>query len=242
MHMKRKFLLFMLCAGFLILGFGALDARAGLVPLPSTLDQFVGANSGNYTTVAAPNETERFDSFTFSSSVIPPGTPVLTAAGVNMAEFHVGLEAGIEFSGAFFAPAGTIVDYKISYVVTAPAGHLLNDAILAVTYNSFAGSTGSVSVGETLLNAANGAPVGSLVLSNPPGTPVSQTIGFDGVQSILVKKDILLIGGSLGAGISIVDQGFSSTGIPEPASWALLGIGMTGFLAFRRFFKKTPVA
>jgi len=29
---------------------------------------------------------------------------------------------------------------------------------------------------------------------------------------------------------------------PEPASFALLGIGMTGFLAFRRFFKKTSVA
>jgi hypothetical protein len=30
--------------------------------------------------------------------------------------------------------------------------------------------------------------------------------------------------------------------IPEPTSIALLGIGMTGFLAIRRFFKRTPIA
>jgi len=30
--------------------------------------------------------------------------------------------------------------------------------------------------------------------------------------------------------------------VPEPSSMALLGIGMTSFLAFRRFFKRTAVA
>jgi len=240
--MKRSSLFSALAAGLIVLGFGALDASAGLVPLPSSLDHFVGANSANFTTVAAPNEVETFSNFTFNSSVIPPGTPALGAAGVNMAEYHAGQEAGIEFSGAFFAPANTIVDYKLTYVVTAPAGFVINDAILGVTYNSF-GGTGSVSVGESLFNPNTGVGIGSLGLSNPPGTPVSQTINFAGLQSILVKKDILLVGGNLGAGISIIDQGFSSTGtVPEPASWALLGIGMTGFLAFRRFFKKASAA
>jgi hypothetical protein len=239
--MKRRSLFLALAAGFVVLGLGALDARAGsFIPLPTTLN-LLTADPTNFTTVAAPNETETFNNFTFSASVIPPGTPALDASGVGVSAYHAGLEAGLQFSGAFFAPAGTIVDYKIAYVVTAPAGFKLTDAILGVTYNSFGGS-GSVSVGESFFNAATGDGIGSLNLSNPPGTPVSSSTTFPGLQSILVEKDILLVGGSNGAGISIIDQGFSSSGVPEPASWALLGIGMTGFLAFRRLFKKTSVA
>jgi hypothetical protein len=38
------------------------------------------------------------------------------------------------------------------------------------------------------------------------------------------------------------NQASEISAVPEPASLALLGIGMTGFLAFRRFFKKNAVA
>jgi hypothetical protein len=39
-----------------------------------------------------------------------------------------------------------------------------------------------------------------------------------------------------------VNFNFVPASVPEPTSVALLGIGMTGFLAFRRLFKRTAVA
>jgi hypothetical protein len=237
--MKRSLIFHALAAGVVVLGFGALDARAGYVPLPTTMDKLLPA--GSFTTVTGSNETDTFSNFSYSSSAIPTTTPVLAPAGLNVDSFVAGNQSGLEFSGALFAPAGTIVDYKISYVVTAPAGFTINDAFLGVTYNVPTGSTGTVSIGESLFNASTLAPLGSLGVSFPPGT-IGDSTTFAGVTSVLVKKDILLVGGSLGAGVSIIDQGFSSSSVPEPASMALLGIGMTGLLALRRFFKKTRVA
>jgi hypothetical protein len=45
------------------------------------------------------------------------------------------------------------------------------------------------------------------------------------------------------AGATIKDfLSFNINSVPEPNSMALLGIGMTGFLAFRRLFKRSSVA
>lgn len=236
--MTRRLLFFGLVAGVLALTMGGMDARAGQITLPATLDNFVGPNSGNFAVVGP--EPDTFSSFTFSASAIPPTTPVLTPDQITVKEFHAGIENGITFSGAFFAPAGTIVDYALSYVVTAPKGFLINDATLSGVFSTF-GGTGTVSVGETLLNNANGAAIGTLEIASPPGS-ASDTITFAGVNSILVQKDIILNGGSGGASISFVNQGFSSNAVPEPTSMALLGIGLSGLLTLRRFLRRNAVA
>jgi hypothetical protein len=224
-----------LAAGLIVLGFSARDASAGQVPLPTTLDALLVPGA----TVVTGHEPDTYSKFSYSSDQT---TLAPDAAHVNVSAFGpVGspIEDGITFKGAFQAAAMGEVDYQIDYIVTAPKGFKLTDAFASFTANIPQGSTGTVSIGETFTDIATGNIIGNIQLD---ANHLSQIVNFAGVQSILVQKDILINGGSLGAGVSFVNQGFSSQGVPEPASWALLGIGMTGFLAFRRFFKKTSVA
>jgi len=235
--MKRRSLFLSLALAVLTLGSGALEARAGQVPLPTTLDQLLVP--GAFVTAANSNETDTFSNFTFSVSAIPPTTPVLEAGQINVSQFGpVGVESGITLSGAFFAPPGTVIDYKIGYVVSAPAGFLINDALLSASIGVNGGS-GSVLITE-LFTPLGGGPATGIEVSSG-GVPQVIT-ALPESQSYLVQKDILIFGGSNGATVSIINQAFSSTNVPEPGSMALLGIGMTGFLAFRRLFKRHAVA
>jgi len=245
--MKKRTLLLTLAAAVLVWGFGALEARAAQVLLPAPLSTLttIPPSTVNFAIVPAPSEGPqgyRFDSFTYSTS--PVNSPP-TAANITVSEFHLGSQIdGITLSGAFAAAAGQVIDYAVSYVVTdLVPGHFFTDAHLSGVFSVF-GGTGSVAVSETLHDAISGALLGTLDISTPPGSASDSLVWATSLHptSILVQKDIILTGGTAGASISIINQGFSST-VPEPASMSLLGIGMAGFFAFRRFFKKrTTVA
>jgi len=68
------------------------------------------------------------------------------------------------------------------------------------------------------------------------GASLSFTVETTGVFLSGLVAPTSIIGGT-----GAVNFNFTSAAVPEPASIALLGIGMTGFLAFRRLFKRTAV-
>jgi hypothetical protein len=102
------------------------------------------------------------------------------------------------------------------------------------------GGTGSVSIAE-LLTFPGGS---SQTLDVSLGGSASASLTFAGVPSILVEKDMFLGGGSLGANVTFVNQGFSSSSnvVPEPASvtLALIGAGLAGLAGWRQRRKHAP--
>jgi len=238
--MNSRSVFLAIAAGLLVAGIGALDARAASVPLPTTYDMLLPAGA---TTTVVGAEVLTFSGFGYASSTTSGGTtttgiPLASTISVNPFT-NVANETGLNFGGSLSAAAGSVVDLAITYTVSAPAGELINDALSISAGGPIGGiGTGTYTINETLVNAANPG-ITLATLNTGLGSP-SASASFAGVQSVFVTKDIFLTGGTNGVSLSVISQGFSS--IPEPTSVALLGIGMTGFLAFRRLFKRASVA
>jgi PEP-CTERM motif len=221
MQTRSRFLA--IAAGLLVSAIGGLDARAGSVSLASLLTPGATFDVGNL----------EFSDFGYV--VTPNGTPP-TAANVTVSSFtSVAGETGITFNGSFNAAAGTTSDYAFTYKVTALTGSI-SDAYLSIA-GSTNGGNGTASAGE-LITTVTGGSVTTLDAFIPGAGVATGTFGPQ--TSLLINKDVNVIGGtSTATSVSFVNQGFSTGAVPEPTSMALLGIGVTGFLAFRRLFKRT---
>jgi len=153
--------------------------------------------------------------------------------------------AGLLASVAFAAPsqASTVVTTTTSFTVTGGTA-----ADVEVTYtpgvdpvsNLTVTSTGGLTIGS--ITEANNEVVVTFTAATATTGNLVWTFTTDTAPPITFASASLTGVTSGAAGQLNVAVSAASTAIPEPTSMALLGIGMTGFLAFRRLFKRTAVA
>ena len=167
-----------------------------------------------------------------------------TAAGANITNFNTQLTEingnsvtlplslttlHITDSGGVFGGSGTKTigslgnEAVLTFTITdgSVSNHFfdLSGVITGVT------SPGTVHVGTTTYNFSDLVPGGLITLG------MSTTTGNFAAAMNHPGRNVLHSGFEL----------VQSASVPEPASLALLGIGITGFLAFRRYFKKTSI-
>jgi hypothetical protein len=167
---------------------------------------------------------------------------------------------GLFASLAFVTPSqASSYVINVSEQVQIQNADLTSDTISSVEidYSGLGGSLFGVSfVGSALNFPAGYLPTSAVAVGSPldgvkvsvSGTAslLSGTIYFDTIQS---TNDVTALAAAIKAVSETVIASASTTfygplhftvvAVPEPTSMALLGIGMTGFLAFRRLFKRS---
>ncbi len=155
--------------------------------------------------------------------------------------FAMALAMALFASLAFSAPskAGMYVTTLTALNTAAPADDL------EVT---FAGTGGSIS---DIVVKASGATVGSTsVIMSGTGVEVNFSSPLANASGIYLTFETTSAPTGIssavwtyksGSPVAAPAVGIQTAAVPEPASMALLGIGMAGFLSFRRFFKRKAV-
>jgi hypothetical protein len=176
-----------------------------------------------------------FSAFSYSgdaTGVTNPANVGVAAVGATTSN------PGLQFNAAWSAPpGGGNTDATLGFSVAESPGStsLINDATLSISGLSVP-LGGSVSDTETL-TFPNGTTLPFTVTDTNPG-PV--TVNFTPVSSLSVIDDLALTPGtSLTTLVSVQQKTFSETGVPEPASLAILGVSLLGMgVAYRRRFRK----
>jgi hypothetical protein len=157
------------------------------------------------------------------------------ASGVNVDCVTIDGNLGLEFQGGFLdLPGGNASDALIKYIVTVTDPRfVISDAHIQGNPKVF-GTLGIMSVTDTFLPDAPNSMGISDTKPGPLPTLSDFTIFATGYKTLHVQKDILAfaIGETSFATMSFVDQTYSQTGVPEPGTLGLLGIGLLGFVGY----------
>jgi len=155
--------------------------------------------------------------------------------------------AGLLASVAFATPSRAANETLSAAFDISPSN--INATEIDITLTGVPPGTGSYTVlsngGLTGLNFAVSGDVLEITFNaanhTTPTTNPALVVTFTNPANLGITT-YSITGGNTSLGYSSSGLQVSLSSVPEPASMALLGIGMTGLLAFRRLFKRPTVA
>lgn len=201
--------------------------------LLSTIAAFILAQAASaQITLTATPSTQTVD---LSSSNLFNVTISISGAPADMVGFDLWLET-IAANSGYFSIAGASPSSGSPFDFPTGPGNYPDEINTSnSSHSGFAQNSGSQGFGSSSPQTYNGDLV-TLTLAVNPGTPTGTTYNFNTTEQATS-------GNNRGSSVSTtttthyVDNPatFSVTVIPEPSTWALIGVGALGFVALNRF-------
>lgn len=240
--MRGRSLVLALVTAAMVAGTGA-PARAGGMTLQDLINNNStgGTNFTLFGGVVINVSDVSYATQTNTGSTIEPGasgigvsTTTLTAGGVTY--------AGLNFGALWQASGvgGTLDDLlKFTVTVVTPGKEMSN--IYGSANLATKGSTAVATLSESVVQLDNNPPTSVIPTTIMSPTNPSFEYGLIGgpYSSIQITKDLALTTNASGdvANLSTINQLLRFSAVPEPNSMALLGIGLSTLIAFRRYFR-----